>query len=274
MSRNRSIWQGIGLLVSTCFFLFGASTAQAGQAFFVVMLAFQTVPSNPRDTHSFASYVRVSWDGYGPMEGPLSFDVKTISWLPETTVLRPLNLLGEPGHNFSLDETIHIAEGHCARVSLWGPYEIQEELFNRASERVAELESGQVLYLMLDTGHRTSQACNCIHGISSIDRRMRLRIASPAWGEDASYVILERQSRWIINREITHDWLIYDLGLQAYPIIYRDWSCLSAAPSSGFPIAPWGRAQSDCDLRPAAKPRTSRCVAPAQGRLARLRTGQ
>jgi hypothetical protein len=238
MSRNLHIPRILGLLASTCFFFFASSAAQAGQAFFIVMLAFQNVPNNPRSTHSFASYVRVTWDGCGPMEGPLSLDVKTISWLPESTILKPFAILGEPGHNFSLKDTIQIAQRDGARVSLWGPYEIQEELFNRASERVAELESGQVRYIMLDTGHRTSRACNCIHGISAIDRRTRLRIPSPEWGEDASFVILERQASWIVSRDITHDWLIGALGLQSYPIIYRDWSM----PVSGTFLGPPYRA--------------------------------
>lgn len=198
--------------------------AYAGDAYFIVMLSYQRTLNLPRYTHSFASYIHACWPEPGSPGGKVNLDIQTISWLPCTTVLRPTALFPETGHNFRLDETLDIAQRNDARVSLWGPYQIEPELFERARDRVAELESGQVRYKMNDTGRRSARVCNCIHAISAIDSGGRLRVLSPDWGEEASFTILQRQRRWIIDTQTTHDWLIYPLGLQNYPIIYRDWS--------------------------------------------------
>jgi len=104
---------------------------------------------------------------------------------------------------------------------------------------------------MFDDGRRNDHVSNCIHGVSAIDRGTRLRIASPAWGEVASFVILERQRRWIVDTTLTHDWLIQCLGLNAYPIIYRDWSM----PISGAFLGPgYRRCGGERNLEPTYGP--------------------
>jgi hypothetical protein len=56
-----------------------------------------------------------------------------------------------------------------------------------------------------------------------------LRVGSPGWGETASYAVLVRFQPWVIDRDRVHPWVGSALGLDCYPIIYRD----REAPRSG-----------------------------------------
>src|SRR5262249_2913460 len=109
------------------------------------------------------------------------------------------------------------------RISMWGPYQIRKELYDRALCQIAHLESGAVQYQALDTAHRTDNVSNCIHAISDLARtRHRLRIASPGFGEVASYHIARRLQPWMIESAVSHDWIGVCLGLGTYPLIHRD----------------------------------------------------
>jgi hypothetical protein len=65
----------------------------------------------------------------------------------------------------------------------------------------------------------------------------RLRVASPGWGQTASYAITERMMPSIINPNEIHYWVGSALGLDDYPIIYRDFT----PPRSGAIIGPINR---------------------------------
>jgi len=121
-----------------CFFLLPAltltmlaGTASAGEGFYVMMMAYQTIPNESRYSHTFGTYVHATWPGQEPEPGTVHLETRTISWLPETTNLRPLALHPECGRNFGLEETIRVAQGFGARVTLWGPYRIEPELYER-----------------------------------------------------------------------------------------------------------------------------------------------
>ena len=75
---------------------------------------------------------------------------------------------------------------------------------------------------------------HCIHAISYIAQGLRLRVASPGWGEVASFAVLQRLRPWIVDRRQTHAWVGTALGLDAYPLIYRDWH----RPVSGAILGP------------------------------------
>src|SRR5947209_11554795 len=105
---------------------------------------------------------------------------------------------------------------------MWGPYRIDKELYDLAMDRVQELESGSVQYKAIDTGHSPSRVSNCIHAIGEIVDGARVRVASPGWGETASYVLLRRMEPWILDDRKEHAWIEQALGLDHYPIIRRD----------------------------------------------------
>ena len=54
-------------------------------------------------------------------EHALELDCRTISWLPADVDIKILRLWPEPGRNFSLAETVALAQAKDARLLLWGP---------------------------------------------------------------------------------------------------------------------------------------------------------
>jgi hypothetical protein len=241
------------LLVGVFLVLAPTRAVQAGESFHVLLFASQRIPNNPNYSHTFATFIRATDPGDGPCAGGpgVTLEVHTISWLPRNTRVRTHGLLPECGHNFGLDETLRLVLATKQRVFLWGPYRIEPELYYRAVRHVAELEGGGVRYKANDMGHRSDRVSNCIHAVSSIVDRRRLRVASPGWGQVASYAVLRRMKGWLINPEQHDDWLVLTLGLDAYPISYRNFR----PPASGTVLGPAFRLLgSERDLQPTYGP--------------------
>jgi hypothetical protein len=75
----------------------------------------------------------------------------------------------------------------------------------------------------VDSGYPGWLASNCIHAVADLDRSaVRIRVASPSWGEVASHIVTRRFGKWIIDPDVTHDWLLAQLDLGDYPLIRRD----------------------------------------------------
>jgi hypothetical protein len=208
------------LLVVAGFLLSSMQPALAQEAYFLLMFGSQRTPPDADHSHSFATFVRVRYNG--PQPGVPVVEAHTISWLPDNLNIRVLALLPEPGHNFDLHTTLRFVLGDRQRVSLWGPYQIDPELYHRALMQKQLLESGQVRYKAVDSGYPSDRVSNCIHAISSIAEGHRVKVLSPGWGETASFTILQRFSPWIIDTNCPHSWLGSALGLNCYPIIYRN----------------------------------------------------
>lgn len=234
-SRPQAIGRFL-LGVSALFFFAPAGPARAGEAYYLVVFASQRIPNNPNYAHTFATFVRARWPGEtpSPPAGGASLEAHTISWLPRSGRVRTRALLPECGRNFGLHETLRLAFATGQRVTLWGPYQVEPDLYARALRRIAELEGGGVRYQANDSFRRDDRVSNCIHAVSAIADRRRLRIASPGWGQVASYVALWRMRPWVIDPEHTHDWVATALGLASYPIFYRDWG----RPLSGALLGP------------------------------------
>lgn len=217
--------------------LLAAGPARADEAYFLLVFGSQQTPNDPDYSHSFATFVRAV--GEGPCLANACLEAHTISWLPANLVVRTRALHPECGHNFRLDETLRNAFAHDERVSVWGPYRIDPELYRRALEQIRLLGSGQVRYKAVDTGYPTDEVSNCIHAVSSIAGGYRLRVLSLGWGETASFFITERLSPWVVDEGPRYDWVVYRLGLDAYPLIYRD---RELHPRSGALRGPVSRA--------------------------------
>ena len=215
-----------------------ASALQAGERYYLLMFGSQRVPANPNYSHSWATFVRVSWPGDAacpPQDAAL--EAHTISWLPQNLVVRLWALLPECGANFDLHTTVRWALDSDERISMWGPYLIEPDLYDRALRRIAQLDSGAVRYKANDSGRNSDHVSNCIHAVSSIADGLRLRVMSPGWGETASFAILQRIRPWIIDRNNVEPWVGSALGLDQYPIIYRDFQ----RPRSGAILGPLNR---------------------------------
>jgi hypothetical protein len=214
-----------------------ADRARAGEACYLLMFGSQQVPNDPNYSHTFATFVRATWPGNGPCTKAPRLEARTISWLPANGKIRTAALLPEEGRNYRLDETLRYVLGNDERVSLWGPYRIDPEVYGLAVRQADYLESGEVLYKSIDAFHRSCRVSNCIHAVSTVVEGSRVIVLSPGWGEVASYAVLERFMPYVIEPDQVHPWVGSALGLDAYPLIYRD----NERPCSGTIMGPVNR---------------------------------
>src|SRR5262249_9323403 len=137
------------------------------------------------------------------------------SWLPQSLDIVVVRRWAEPGTNLDLQATRRHAESIGARVTMWGPFEIEKELYDRGLVQIARLESGAVRYKAIDEKFRP-EASNCIHAGSDIDSDGGFLHVSKIWGEAASARVVEHLRRWMIEPEKTHPWIANRLGLENY----------------------------------------------------------
>ena len=229
MMRFRSLLVSgfaIAALALTC------PASRACDSYYVLIFGSQRTPNRAKYTHTFATFVKVTDEG----PGRCSFEAHTISWLPQTLDVRIYALLPECGANFELHDTLRFVLSEEERVSVWGPYQAEKELYDRAIEQIAWLEEGKVHYKAVDSGYPTWLASNCIHAVADINREaLRLRVFSPGFGEVASYAVARRLTKWLIDPNTTHDWVLDMLDLRCYPLIRRDWERPEILKRSQFP---------------------------------------
>lgn len=182
------------------------------------MVIFSEQPhggANPWVSHTFATFIRAGSTGAGRRT---ALEVHTISWLAATGNIR-LFRTAEPGRNFSLRYSLERALAPGLRISRWGPYRIEPELYHRALIQIDRLESGQVLWKALDRDQRLC-AFNCFHAIADLDSDRGLLRTGCAWGDHATWLVVQHLTRWIIEPEPDESvWSL--LGLDDYPIVPR-----------------------------------------------------
>jgi hypothetical protein len=228
VGRMTSLWLSAALLALAL-----APRAQGGEAYYVLVFGQQRIPNDVHHSHTFATFVRVFWQGPGPCPASPCLEAHTISWMPARLRLRSLALLPECGRNFDLHTTLRWAQGNGIRTSLWGPYAIRPELYAAALRQIKLLDSGQVLYKLNDVGYRSDEVSNCIRAVSGAIPGNGHFGSEITWGEPASYRVLCRMEPWILGPGTIHGWVGSALGLDAYPIIYRDWSPPYSGPIVG-----------------------------------------
>jgi hypothetical protein len=196
------------------------NSARADEFYYVLVFGSQQVPARATYSHSFAIFAKAT--GQGPCAQSYQLEAHTISWTPQAMDIRIGALLPECGQNLEINHTMQWALSTGQRISLWGPYQIRRDLYDRALAQINLLESGRVKYKAVDSGFPTNIASNCIHAISSVADGHRLRVMSPSFGETASYYVTRRLEPWIIDPCQKHDWVFERLGLGAYPVIHRE----------------------------------------------------
>jgi hypothetical protein len=199
-----------------------ASEAHAGESCYLLMFGAQQVPTNPNHSHTFATFIRARWPGNDPCPPAPCLEAVTISWLPENLVVRTFAVFPECGRNFGLHSTLRYVLQNDERVSMWGPYQIEADLYQRALRQYEMLMSGSVRYKANDAGYCSDCVSNCIHAVSGVAEEARVHVLSPGWGEPASYLVLQRFKPWMLDGERTHPWVGAALGLNNYPLIYRE----------------------------------------------------
>jgi hypothetical protein len=207
-------------------------TARADDRYYLLVFGAERPSRSFDHAHSFASFVKRSETPDGA-----KLEVRTISWLPAKLPVRTLKIRPETGHNYELHETIRILQADRQRVSVWGPYEIRPELFDMASRRIRDLESGRLLYKSYDGFFHSARVVNCIHALTTLVERDRVHVLTPGWGDVSSNHIAELLMPWVLDRCTTHDHVARELSLDEYCLAYRKVSGKPAiATRSGLPL--------------------------------------
>jgi len=181
------------------------------ESYYMTIFSAQANSRDPRRTHSFATFVKAAGTGDSAKDNPI--EIHTISWMPQSLDIVILRRQPEPGVNLDLASSLRWAESRNSRVSMWGPYQINKELYDRAVEQEARLNSGQVLYKALDRRFRPGIASNCIHAVTDLDTENGLLHSGQGRGDAASRQVAQHLNRWIINPGQTHAWVASRLGL-------------------------------------------------------------
>jgi hypothetical protein len=194
---------------------------RAGERFYVIVFAYQGEPPLPRNTHTFATFVRATGEGARPENHRV--EAHTISWAPASGAVRAARLLPERGANLDLAATLRQAHRLGSRVSRWGPFQVQRELYERALGQIARLESGAVAYKVLDSLGRPCSASNCIHAVSDMDADRGLLVTGLASGAQASLLVVQHFRRWMVNQHLSHEWIADRLGLCGLVVARGAW---------------------------------------------------
>jgi hypothetical protein len=153
--------------------LAGTPALAQSEHYFVAVYGYQNGLNTPSSTHSFAAFVRT--DGSAQRN---ILEVKTISWLPADLSFTIFES-AEPGVNLTLGQTLGLAAQAGHQVQVFGPYEINADLYSRASRQYANLmdaqATGRILYKSADGGQRAGiwsavwgAAVNCIHALTDV----------------------------------------------------------------------------------------------------------
>jgi hypothetical protein len=236
MKITASIVGLVALGLAGCTASQASSAAHASQAdlaprYFVTMFGYEgEVLNRPATSHTFATFTVAQ----GESLATSSFWHIDISWLPAQLDSRlVVDLLGGavPGHNWSLSQTLYMAEtavgplgfARPRRLGKRGPYEISGALFDAAQERASFLNAGGANYIVEDVATRdpyalntAGEAVNCIHAVSDAAGFLRTGLD---YGFAASADILADWAQRGLIAQPADDAspILYDLGVSQIP---------------------------------------------------------
>src|SRR5262249_24916623 len=181
-------------------------------------LGSKPTPKLLQYTHTGPTSMRVVGEGDDP-SGSQVYQ-HTISWLPASLDVRTWALLPERGVNLDLYATLEAVYKQGESVTMWGPFEMLPQVYER-SLRVKEiLDSGVAEYRAISTP-RNLLISDCIHAVAPVDpvfgrgHYPLIRIGKPA----SRYIARQGMTRSAFDQYQTHaSWLIPRLGLDRYPI--------------------------------------------------------
>jgi hypothetical protein len=180
----------------------------ASDHYYLAMFGYQDPGNTAPLSHTFATFVHVG----------ASVEVQTISWLPANFTgkvcvdLFHLSCPAETGHNYTLEETLSFAQAGGEFVGMYGPFEVTQDLWNRANTQAAYLNSGITDYVANDFGfhnasfRHTGGAINCIHAVSDALYFDRTGLN---WGLSGSHIVLDNMRPWIYSTTPVEEALPY-----------------------------------------------------------------
>jgi hypothetical protein len=201
----------------------GAPPAPARDAYYLVVFAAQNGElAVDRASHDFAAFVHMdrSLLAAPGRPAPGAVETVTISWLPARLPICVTCLEPVPGHNYGLRETLLIEERAGLRLSQWGPFEVDAELFAMAKAQREHLEAGGTSYIVWDRGWRP-QALNCIHAVSDVDTTRPPLATGVALGDAAGWALVRYFMPRVRDRPGGGERLRRILGVDDVPVQQR-----------------------------------------------------
>jgi hypothetical protein len=169
----------LGLVLAVC----GGERAAADEFCYVLIFGSQSSPKQLRYTHTWATFVKA--EGVGTDPAGYALTTQTISWLPRTLEVKVLRPCPEEGVNLSLEDTLRAMYANGEHVTMWGPFIMRKEVFERASRVISILNSGRAEYRAISTA-RNMLISDCIHAVAAVDPEFGrghyplIRIGKPA----------------------------------------------------------------------------------------------
>jgi hypothetical protein len=199
-----------------------ASSAEADERYYVLVFGSQSHPKLLKYTHTWATFIRAVGDGSNPDRWTIS--QHTISWLPQTLEVRVWSPRPEPGVSLDLYQSLQAVSAHNERVTLWGPFVITPEIYERSLRVYQILNSGAVRYRAISNASDLLVS-DCIHAVAAVDpvfgrsHYPLIRIGDPASRFIAREIVVRSfEDRGIDQAAFDNTWLIPRLGLDRYPI--------------------------------------------------------
>jgi hypothetical protein len=188
--------------------------------YYFTLFGGESEPFRPRTAHTWGVYVKAT----PTIDGGHMYEVITISWLPANARVQPLRIRPVQGKNWTLDETFAIMGSNKARVSHWGPYEIDAYRFDLAQQQAAFLESGIVWYRSIDSFNLNNYVVNCVHALTHAGPNARyfiqpvIRVGEPGTSRLAKLYVRDGA---FIGYPQTHEDIFLEIGGDHYPSVKR-----------------------------------------------------
>jgi hypothetical protein len=215
MMKGTSTWAAVIVGVLSAF---SSGPARGGERYYSMIFGSQSSPKLLRYTHTWATFIRVVGEG----DDPSGYQVyqHTISWLPASLDVRTWALLPERGVNLDLYATLEAVYRHGESVTMWGPFEMLPQVYERSLRVKEALDSGVAQYRAISTP-RNLRISDCIHAVAAVDpvfgrgHYPLIRVGKPA----SRYIVRQGMTRSVFDQYQTDaSWLIPRLGLDRYPI--------------------------------------------------------
>jgi hypothetical protein len=194
-----------------------AAPARAGEFYYSMVFGSQSSPKQLRYTHTWAVFIKATGEGTDPNNYTLEY--RTISWLPRTLEVRVWNPIPEPGVNLDLYATLAAMYANGESVTMWGPFIMNQEIYDRALHVASILDSGLPQYRAISG--RDILIGDCIHAVAAVDpvfgrgHYPLIRIGKPA----SRYIARQVMTRSHFDQnQYDNSWLIPRMGLDRYPI--------------------------------------------------------
>jgi hypothetical protein len=203
------------LWVSVLTLAFGSRTIAADDTYYLTLFTAEATPYRPEKTHTFLAITKIPGNG-GVVE------TREMSWLPATLNVRGIALRPEKGVNLSVADTFAVCQRDSMRVSVWGPYQIQPELYTRLCNQITRLEGGKIKYKGADTFQPSFHAMNCYHAMWNISHPMKKFVGPFTSGDATGGKTVHLWREWIISPEQTHDEILKVIGVEQQEMVRRN----------------------------------------------------